>query len=98
MNGTFYIVVGDSVVDGLQPTGMVAEGDSPFDHLLFPTEREAQLEMADRMMTKLGEFIEGERDFDDAIALDEHILEVVRSGDGKIFPKDHVMPLGFAGW
>jgi hypothetical protein len=98
MNETFYMIVGESVVEGLQPTVMVSEGDSPFEPLLFPTEREAQMEMADRMMTKLEEFIVGERDFDDAVALDEHVLEVVRRGDGKIFPKDHAMPPGFAGW
>lgn len=98
MDETFYTIVGESVVDGLQPTVMVSEGDSPFEHLLFPTEREAQIEIADRMMTKLEEFIDGERDFDDAVALDEHVLEVVRRGDGKIFPNDHAMPLGFGGW
>jgi hypothetical protein len=92
------MIVGESVVEGLQPTVMVSEGDSPFEPLLFPTEREAQMEMADRMMSKLEEFIDGERDFDDAVALDEHVLEVVRRGDGKIFPKDHAMPPGFAGW
>jgi hypothetical protein len=97
-NETFYMIVGESVVEGLQPTVMVSEGDSPFEPLLFPTEREAQMEMADRMMTKLEEFIDGERDFDDAVALDEHVLEVVRRADGKIFPKDHAMPPGFAGW
>ncbi len=98
MNETFYMIVGESVVEGLQPTVMVSEEDSPFEPLLFPTEREAQMEMADRIMTKLEEFIDGERDFDDAVALDEHVLEVVRRADGKIFPKDHAMPPGFAGW
>ena len=98
MNETFYMIVGESVVEDLQPTVMVSEGDSPFEPLLFPTEREAQMEMADRMMSKLEEFIDGERDFDDAVALDEHVLEVVRRGDGKIFPKDYAMPPGFGGW
>jgi hypothetical protein len=56
------------------------------------------MEMADRMIAKLEEFIDGERDFDDAVALDESILELVRRGDGKIFPKNHEMPPGFAGW
>ena len=98
MNEAFYMIVGESVVEGLQPTVMVSEGDSPFEPLLFPTEREAQMEMADRMMSKLEEFIDGERDFDDAVALDEHVLEVVRRGDGKIFPKDYAMPPGFGGW
>ena len=98
MSDTFYTIVAESVVDGLQPTVMVSDGDSPFENLFFPTEREAQLEMADRMIAKLEEFIDGERDFDDAVALDESILELVRRGDGKIFPKNHEMPPGFAGW
>jgi hypothetical protein len=98
MNETFYVIVEDSLAGGLQPTVMVSEDDSPFEYLLFPSEREAQIEMADRMITKLQEFIDGERDFDDAVALDEHVLEVFRSGDGKIFPKEHTMPLGFTGW
>lgn len=98
MSDTFYTIVAESVVDGLQPTVMVSDGDSPFENLFFPTERDAQLEVADRMIAKLEEFIDGERDFDDAVALDESILELVRRGDGKIFPKNHEMPPGFAGW
>lgn len=98
MNQTFFIIVGDSFGGGLQPSVMVSEGDSPFEHLLFLTEREAQMEMADRMMTKLEEFIDGERDFEDAVALDEHVLEVVRRDDGKILPKDHVLRLSFSEW
>jgi hypothetical protein len=98
MSDTFYTIVAESVVDGLQPTVMVSDGDSPFENLFFPTEREAQMEMADRMIAKLEEFIDGERDFDDAVALDESILELVRRGDGKVFPKNHEMPPGFAGW
>jgi hypothetical protein len=39
-----------------------------------------------------------ERDFDDAVTLDEHVLEIVRRGDGKIFPKDQAMSPGFGGW
>ena len=98
MDKTFYIIVGESLIDGLQPSVMVSEGASPFKHLLFQTEREAQLELADRMMTKLEEFIDGERDFDDAVAVDEQVIEVLRCRDGKIFPKSHAMPSGFEGW
>lgn len=98
MNESLFTIVGESVVEGLQPTVMVSEGDSPFELLMFPTERGAQIEIVDRMMTKLEEFIDGQRDFDDAVALDEHVIEVVRRDDGKIFPKDHTMPFGFSGW
>lgn len=98
MNESFYIIVGDSFLDGLQPTLMVSEGRTPFEHLLFSSERDAQIEIADRMMTKLEEFINGDRDFDDALALDEFVLEVVKRADGKFSPKDHEMPRGFSGW
>lgn len=98
MSEIFYMIVGESLLEGLQPRVMVSEGDAPFEPLLFTTEREAQLEITDRMMTKLEEFISGERDFDDAVALDEHILEVVRRADGKIYPNGCAMPHGFSGW
>lgn len=44
---------------------------------VFPTEREAQLEIADTMMIKLQQFIDGERDFEDAVTLEEYVVEVV---------------------
>jgi hypothetical protein len=45
-------------------------------YLVFATEREAQLEIADCMMTRLREFIAGHRDFDDATTTEEYILPV----------------------
>ena len=51
----------------------------------------------DRSIGMLEEFIDGEGDFEDAVALDESVL-AVRRGDGKISPKDHAMPPGFGGW
>ena len=98
MEENFYLIVGENVANGFEPTVMVSEGNSPFEHLLFRTECDAQLEIADRMITKLGEFAEGERDFEDAITIDEHVIAVIRRGDGKIFPKDYGMPLSFGGW
>jgi hypothetical protein len=95
---TFYVIVEDNLIGGLQPAVLVSEGDSPFGYLLFASEREAQMEMADRMITKLGEFIDGERDFDDAVTLDGHVVEVVRRSDGKLVPLDQGMPPGFCGW
>lgn len=43
---------------------------------VFPTEREAQLEIVDAMMIRLQQFIDGERDFEDAVTLDEYVVEV----------------------
>jgi hypothetical protein len=55
---------------------------------VFATEREAQLEIADFMMTRLREFIDGERDFDDAMTVEEYIVEVDVFPDGTIVDAD----------
>ena len=51
---------------------------------VFATEREAQLEIADFMMTRLQEFIDGERDFEDAIETEEYVVAVTVQPDGTI--------------
>ena len=51
---------------------------------VFLTELEAQREIADFMMTRLQEFLDGERDFDEAISVDEYIVEVDVLPDGEI--------------
>ena len=51
-------------------------------YVVFDTEREAQLEIVDFMMTRLREFIDGERDFDDAIETEECVMPVTVYPDG----------------
>lgn len=51
---------------------------------VFATEREAQLEIADFMMTRLQEFMDGERDFEDATTTEEHVVAVTVHPDGTI--------------
>ena len=51
---------------------------------IFATEAEAQREIADFMMTRLQQFLDGERDFDDAITVDEYIVPVTIQPDGSI--------------
>ena len=51
---------------------------------VFATEREAQLEIADFMMTRLREFMDGERDFEDAIETEEYVVAVTVQPDGTI--------------
>jgi hypothetical protein len=55
---------------------------------VFDTEREAQLEIADFMMTRLQEFIDGERDFEDATTLEEYVVAVTVHHDGTITDED----------
>jgi hypothetical protein len=55
---------------------------------VFATEREAQIEIADFMMTRLQEFIDGEREFDDAMNAEEYVVEVDVFPDGTIVDAD----------
>ena len=61
----------DTLFQGLVP-GVSNENG----YIVFETEREAQLDIADFMMTRLREFIDGERDFDDAIETEEYVVPV----------------------
>jgi len=55
---------------------------------VFATHEEAAREVADCMITRLEEFLAGERDFDDAMTVEEYIVEVCRLPDGSIVTKD----------
>lgn len=57
------------------------EGDYP---VVFPTELEAQREIADLQLIRIQQFLDGERDFDDAIATDEFVLPVDVWSDGSV--------------
>ena len=52
--------------------------------VVFSTEVDAQREIVDNQLTRLQEFLDGERDFDDAIDTDEFILPVDVWPDGHI--------------
>jgi hypothetical protein len=51
---------------------------------VFDTETEAQREIADNLITRLQEFIDGERDFEDAMTVEEFIVKVEVLPDGSI--------------
>jgi hypothetical protein len=53
--------------------------------VVFSTEREAQLEIADNLITRLREFIDGNREFEDALSLEEFVMRVDRQPDGSLF-------------
>ena len=55
---------------------------------MFATKSEAQREIADFMMTRLQEFMDGQRDFEDAIAVEEYVVEVDVLPDGTIMDAD----------
>lgn len=51
---------------------------------VFETELEAQREIAELQITRLRQFLAGERDFDDAITVEDFILPVDVWPDGRI--------------
>ncbi len=87
MNRRGYCIFIDTVFQGAVPSVSEVDGDDPDASgiiSVFPTEREAQLEIADFIMTRLQQFLDGERDFDDAITVDEYVVEVDVLPDGRI--------------
>lgn len=60
--------------------------------VVFATELEAQREIADHQLTRIRQFLDGERDFDDAITTDEFVLLVdvwpdrsITTEDGRVY-------------
>jgi hypothetical protein len=51
-------------------------------YLLYPTERDAQLEIAEDLIEKLRQFRDGERNFEDAIGMVDFIEPVIAHDDG----------------
>jgi hypothetical protein len=57
-------------------------------YIVFATELEAQREIVDYQITRLQQFLDGERDFEDAMEVDEYIVPVTVQPDGKIVDAD----------
>jgi len=57
-------------------------------YVVFETELEAQKEIADYQMTRLQQFLDGEREFEDAIETEEYVVPVTVQPDGKIVDED----------
>ena len=76
-----YIV---TICDGAVPS--VYDGDGK--PCVFRTVVEAQREIADTAMTRLQEFLDGEREFDDAMTVEEFVVSVDVRPDGSIVDAD----------
>ena len=63
------------------PVPVVSDDDA---YVVFETEMEAQKEIVDYQMTRLRQFLDGERDFEDAITVEEYVVPVTVHTDGKI--------------
>lgn len=67
-----YAIFTRTICDGLVPT-WYDESNLP---VVYATELEAQREIADDLIEQLQQFLEGAREYDDAIASDDFILPV----------------------
>jgi hypothetical protein len=63
------------------PVPTVSDDDG---YIVFKTELEAQREIVDNAMTRLREFLDGHRDFEDAITVEEYVVAVTVLPDGTI--------------
>ena len=63
------------------PVPVVSDDDG---YVVFKTELEAQKEIVDNQMTRLRQFLDGEREFEDAMEVEEYIVPVSVHPDGVI--------------
>lgn len=79
-----YCIYINTIAEGCVPA-VRDENDLP---VVFATREEAEREIADNMITRLQEFLDGHRDFEDAITLEEYIVDVALFPDGTITDED----------
>jgi hypothetical protein len=63
------------------PVPLVSENDR---YVVFETELEAQKEIVDNQMTRLQQFLDREREFGDAIKVEEYVVAVTVHPDGTL--------------
>ena len=84
MKRTGFCIFIDTFCQGAVP--LVSDGDGKY--VVFETELEAQKEIADNAMTRIRQFLDGERDFDDAMDVEEYIVPVTVHTDDMITDAD----------
>ncbi len=75
-----YCIYVDTVCEGACPVEYNGEG-KPF---VYSTEAEAQRAIAEYTIERLQQFIAGERDFDDAMTVEEYVVDVDVQPDGSV--------------
>ena len=80
MNRRGFCIFIDTLCEGSVPS-VRDENGKPF---IFATEIEAQREIADHMQMRLQQFLDGERDFEDAMTCEEYVIDVDILDDGTI--------------
>jgi hypothetical protein len=68
------------------PVPVVTEDKGKY--VVFETEVDAQREIVDYAITRLQQFLDGERDFEDAIEVEEYVVAVTVQPDGTLIDED----------
>jgi hypothetical protein len=84
MNHPAFCIFIDTICEGR----IAAWHDENGMPVVYPTVEAAQREIADDVMEKLRQFLEGERDFDDVMTVEDYILPVDVLSDGSILDED----------
>lgn len=88
MNRRGYCIFVHTLCQGVVPNVKDSGPDGSERVCIFETELEAQREIASFMITRLEQFLEGERDFEDAITVEEYVVEVDVYPDGSFVDAD----------
>jgi hypothetical protein len=83
--GRAYSIFMPTFFQGKMPAWYDDESGFP---VVYETELEAQREIADHHLTLIKQFLDGERDFDDAMTVEDFILPVDVWPDGRISTQD----------
>lgn len=85
MNSTIIGKAGFSIyIDTVCHGAVPAERDDKGNAIVYSTVTEAQRVIAEDTMERLRQFLEGERDFEDAMTVEKYIVEVDLFPDGSI--------------
>lgn len=80
-----FCIYVDTVCDGPVPVEHKDDGTP----VVYGTYLQAQRVIAEDMIDRLHEFLDGQRDFDDAITIEEHVVKVDVMHDGSIHDQYH---------
>lgn len=80
MRRTGYCIYVSTVCDGPVPV----ERDERGNPIIYLTRTDAEKVIAEDMIERLRQFLDGEREFDDALTIEEYVTEVNVLVDGSI--------------
>ncbi len=79
-----YCIYINTFCQGAVP--VVSDGEGKY--VVFNTELEAQREIVDDLMIRLQQFLDGEREYEDVITVEEYVVPVSVRPDGTITDED----------